>query len=72
MVMECFMTDKQWATGKGEAGRDTHVWPLNDLRKHDLTKDCWCDPRKDYEEFDLYIHRSMDKRESYEQGRKMS
>jgi len=66
------MTDKQWATGKGEAGRDTHVWPLNDLRKHDLTKDCWCDPRKDYEEFDLYIHRLMDKRELYEQGRKMS
>lgn len=45
-----------------------HVYPVNDLREHEMTKDCWCRPEID-QEHDLIIHNSMDERESYEQGR---
>lgn len=48
-----------------------HTYPLNDLRKHQTDKGafCWCRPEYD-EEYDLYVHRSMDGREEYEEGRK--
>ncbi len=51
----------------------THVYPLGDLREHELTVDCWCEPLM--EEGDvgvLVIHNSMDRREEYEEGRKPS
>ena len=45
----------------------THVIPVNDLRDHVESADCWCHPEVD----DLIvIHNSMDERESYEEGRK--
>jgi len=37
-----------------------HVVPLNDLREHDDTADCWCRPR---EEEGVIVHNSMDRRE---------
>lgn len=46
-----------------------HVVPVNDLREHEDSPDCWCRP--DYDE-SVYIHHSMDRREEYEQGRKLS
>ena len=48
---------------------DIHVIPLNDLREHVAERSCWCKPTLDDEEFDVYIHHSLDKRESYEQGK---
>jgi len=44
-----------------------HTYPLNDLREHETDKGafCWCRPEYD-EEYDLYVHRSMDGREEYE------
>ena len=46
------------------------VYPLNDLREHDIeSPDCWCNP---FYEDDILVHNSMDEREQYEQGRKMS
>jgi hypothetical protein len=47
-----------------------HVYPINDFREH-ITEGvgCWCNPRI---EDDIIVHNSMDKREEYEQGRKMS
>lgn len=47
-----------------------HVLPINDLREHDETSQCWCKPI--YDE-GIYIHNSMDGREKFETGeRKMS
>lgn len=46
-----------------------HVLPVNDLRDHEETLDCWCRPREDD---GVITHNSMDRREEYEQGRKMS
>lgn len=49
-----------------------HVYPLDDLREHEFDGTaCWCDPLYD-EEFDLVIHNSLDGREEYARGRKMS
>ena len=47
-----------------------HVVPLNDLREHVASKDCWCHPTEDDQWPDIWVHHSMDKREEYEEGRK--
>lgn len=47
---------------------EVHVWPLDDLREHDLDETCWCLPLDDD---GVTVHNSMDKRESYERGRKL-
>ena len=44
-----------------------HVMPVNDLREHDDSKNCWCNPLYDQED-NIYIHNSMDNREKYESG----
>lgn len=49
-----------------------HVVPLNDLREHTASTDCWCNPTEDDEWPDVWVHHSMDKREEYEEGRKAS
>jgi hypothetical protein len=43
-----------------------HIYPVEDLKPHDMTDDCWCAPCV---EDDLVIHNAMDERETYEQGR---
>lgn len=50
-------------------GGTFHIIPINDLREHKESKDCWCKPKQDIEEPSLYIHNSLDKREEYENGR---
>jgi hypothetical protein len=49
-----------------------HVIPMNDLREHAASTDCWCKPTEDDELPDVWVHNSMDEREEYEEGRKMS
>lgn len=46
-----------------------HVVPIDDLREHYLAPTCWCRPRQDAEEPSVFVHDSMDGRESHEQGR---
>lgn len=53
-------------------GLDVHVLPVEDLKEHDASWRCWCNPSQDAEEPRLWTHRSMDRREEYEQGRKPS
>lgn len=48
---------------------DVHVLPINDLRPHDQSTECWCRPRRDDDEPRVVIHNAMDQRETYEQGR---
>jgi hypothetical protein len=49
-----------------------HVVPLNDLREHTASPDCWCKPTEDDEYPDVWVHHSMDEREQYDQGRNKS
>ena len=46
-----------------------HVVPLNDLREHDTSIECWCKPTVN--EDDIVIHHALDDRESYESGRRL-
>ena len=46
-----------------------HVTPVNDLREHDASVDCWCRPTPDDEEPSVIVHHAMDRREEYEEGR---
>lgn len=52
-----------------EASRDIHIYPLDDLRYHVMTRECWCKPTVDTEEASCIIHHSMDGREQYETGK---
>ena len=45
------------------------VFPTDDFREHVLSSDCWCKPRNDN---GVLVHNSMDRREEYERGRKVS
>jgi hypothetical protein len=49
-----------------------HVVPVNDLREHIASKDCWCKPTEEDGWPDVFVHHAMDKREEYENGRKPS
>lgn len=40
-----------------------HIYPLGDLKEHELQPHCWCRPRR---EDGLIIHNSLDRREDYE------
>lgn len=45
-----------------------HVVPVNDLKEHELSVDCWCNPKRDEEEPEVIVHYAMDGRENYETG----
>lgn len=40
---------------------DFHVLPVNDLKPHRDSRDCWCNPEE--RELGLLVHNSMDRRE---------
>ena len=47
-----------------ESVGDWHVIPLNDLKEHECSADCWCEPTLDDEAEGLvYVHHSLDGRE---------
>lgn len=49
---------------------DVHVLPIDDLREHRESRDCWCLPRLLEEEADaevVVVHNSLDGRELVEQ-----
>lgn len=51
---------------------DVHVLPINDLREHEETRDCWCKPRVEFAdnvsdlETRVIVHNSLDGRELVE------
>lgn len=47
----------------------SHVYPVGDLREHEIWAGCWCGPELNMD--DVFVHKAMDGRESYEQGRKL-
>lgn len=46
------------------------VYPLDDLRPHNIDAECWCRPF--FVDGHIIVHNSMDQRETYERGRKPS
>lgn len=49
-----------------------HVLPVDDLREHEETAECWCSPRLEYAGVgEVVIHNSMDGRELYERGERL-
>jgi hypothetical protein len=49
-----------------------HIVPLNDLREHECSVDCWCGPTLADDcppGTDIHLHNALDGRESYEEGR---
>lgn len=55
-----------WLVTTRENG--VHVVPVDDLRDHEFSEDCWCNPR--IEEDVVIVHSSADERELYERGEK--
>jgi hypothetical protein len=49
-----------------------HVVPVNDLKDHVASADCWCKPTEEEGWPDVWAHHSMDQREEYENGREKS
>ena len=45
-----------------------HVMPMNDLRPHVASPECWCAPAEDEEDESIYRHHALDRREAYERG----
>jgi hypothetical protein len=48
---------------------DIHVIPLEDMREHTESRDCWCQPtctKREDDEAMLVVHTSMDGRELVE------
>jgi hypothetical protein len=61
--------DTRWAACAPTATNPPHVYPLGDLRDHTLTMECWCHPTDDE---GVMVHHSMDRREEFEEGRRLS
>lgn len=55
-----------------ETATGIHMIPVADIRQHTFSNNpcCWCNPEYDAEN-DLYIHKSADGREDYEEGRRL-
>lgn len=47
---------------------EIHVAPIGDMRSHEFSGACWCDPIIDD---GLVIHNSADGREVYERGERL-
>ena len=45
-----------------------HVYPIADLREHEISADCWCKPEADEE---LIVHHALDGREAFETGERL-
>ena len=52
--------------------KECHIVPNNDFIEHQTDALCDCCPTEDDEQCELWIHHSMDKRELYEKGRKLT
>lgn len=61
----------KWGIYTSELDAFIHVAPLDDLRPHVLSTECWCRPLFDDEEDTLLNHNSMDGREAFERGERL-
>jgi len=61
------ISTKAWLASIAREGQ--HVMPVDDLREHHAHETCWCKPTNDE---GVWMHHAMDRREEYEDGRKLS
>ena len=47
---------------------ETHIYPIGDLRGHEMHSDCWCKPHEHDTAMWTWVHHSMDVREDFETG----
>lgn len=59
---------RKWRRINGNAMRDIHIIPIDDLKEHEHSDQCWCRPARDSEENRVVVHNSLDGREQYETG----
>lgn len=45
---------------------DLHVIPLDDLKPHECSRECWCRPEEDAEGWDVFRHHALDGRERHQ------
>jgi hypothetical protein len=60
---------KRWATIRDGREADVHVTPINDVREHADSGDCWCQPRitrVDGVRARVIVHNAADGRELVE------
>jgi hypothetical protein len=50
----------------------SHIIPDDDFRPHDVELDCWCHPQEDFDVSGVFIHQSMDGREAFESGERLT
>jgi hypothetical protein len=68
VLEECPRKRYAWRWVKFKSGPSV-VYPLADLRDHEVGSErCWCNPTYDD---GILVHRALDGRETYEQGRKV-
>ena len=48
-----------------------HIIPLGDLREHEESVQCWCEPQESTSEPDILVHNALDGREAYETDQKL-
>ena len=53
-------------TDRAEEEIVVHVLPINDLRVHEESRQCWCRPTEN--EPGIIVHNSLDGREHFETG----
>lgn len=56
-----------WALSQ-DVGLRIHCTPVDDMREHERSTECWCKPTQDDEEPRVWVHTSMDGREAFEAG----
>ena len=48
-----------------------HVVPNDDMREHEATPRCWCEPTEDHDRPGLWMHHALDGREAFESGERL-
>lgn len=62
----------KWALCSRHDCKDSHVIPMNDLREHEFSEECWCKPVEDDDCINVYVHNSLDGREKFETGERQT
>lgn len=56
--------EERYCASTASVEESIHVVPLDDLKDHDHTGECWCNPEPEYDNpVMVYIHNSLDGRE---------
>lgn len=60
------MSAAEFKNDKEVSDNTVHVLPVDDLKPHKASKDCWCGPWEEPINPGVFVHNSLDRRELYE------